>query len=263
MTRTEIRAALDDRGLQPLKQLGQNFLHDPNLCTWLADSVLEGQAQQSAEPEVLELGPGLGALTRPLLERGAKVTAIEIDRGLSRFLQDTLAANPRFDLIHTDALEEIARLDQLPAIVAGNLPYNISTPLLMELLDHPTPPQRMQFLLQLEVGDRFGSPPNTKAYGALSVILQAEYHVEVLRRLPPQVFYPEPDVTSAVVRFTRLDKPAISVKERTKFRRFVKQGFSQRRKKLSNVLPVQDERRAGALSVADWAELFRSTRSAA
>lgn len=261
MTRTEIRAALESRGLQPLKQLGQNFLHDGNLCAWLAESVLEGQAQLGEGAEVLELGPGLGALTRPLLERGVRVTAIEIDRGLSQFLQDTLAANPNFDLIHTDALEELPKLESLPPIVAGNLPYNISTPLLMELLDHPTPPQRMQFLLQLEVGDRFGSPPNTKAYGALSVILQAEYKVEVLRRLPPQVFYPEPDVTSAVVRFTRLDEPVISVEERTKFRRFVKQGFSQRRKKLSNVLPVQDERRAGALSVADWAKLYRSTKS--
>lgn len=258
MTRTEIRDILDARGLSPLKQLGQNFLHDGNLCAWLAESVLEGQPDA---PEVLELGPGLGALTRPLLERGARLTAIEIDRGLSQFLQDTLAAEPRFSLLHTDALEEIPRLDELPPVVAGNLPYNISTPLLMELLDHAAPPQRMQFLLQLEVAERFGSPPNTKAYGALSVILQAEYEVEVLRRLPPQVFYPEPEVSSAVARFTRRAHAAVTPEERAKFRRFVKQGFSQRRKKLSNVLPVQDDRRAGVLGVDDWVALYRATQS--
>ncbi|MEM1057967.1 MAG: 16S rRNA (adenine(1518)-N(6)/adenine(1519)-N(6))-dimethyltransferase RsmA [Verrucomicrobiota bacterium] len=257
MTRTEIRQALESRGLQPLKQLGQNFLHDANLCAWLAASVLE---DQPAGAEVLELGPGLGALTRPLLARGAAVHAIEVDRGLSRFLRETLAAEPRFALTEGDALAEIARREALPAVVAGNLPYNISTPLLMELLDHPTPPARMQFLLQREVGERLGSPANTKSYGALSVILQAEYRVEILRLFPPQVFYPEPEVASAAVRLTRRAKPAVTLAERAAFRRFVKQGFSQRRKKLRNLLPVEDDRRAGALDVAAWVELFRSAR---
>jgi len=257
MTRTEIRTVLEQRGLQPLKQLGQNFLHDTNLCTWLAASVLDGQPDGA---QMLELGPGLGALTRPLLARGAEVHAIEVDRGLSAYLRESLETEPRFSLSEGDALAVLPTLAALPSVVAGNLPYNISTPLLMQLLDHPTPPARMQFLLQLEVAERLGSVPDTKAYGALSVILQAEYRVEVMRKLPPQVFYPEPDVQSAVVRFTRREETAVSMDERKAFRRFVKQGFSQRRKKLSNVLPVNDERRAGVLSVEDWVALFRGPR---
>jgi len=129
MTLTEIRAALASRGLRPLKQLGQNFLHDKNLASWLAEQALDGAPPGA---EIVEIGPGLGALTAPLLQRGARVVALEKDRGLCAFLRERFAselAAGKLDLRHGDALELLPAL--APARVCGNLPYYISTPLLM------------------------------------------------------------------------------------------------------------------------------------
>jgi 16S rRNA (adenine1518-N6/adenine1519-N6)-dimethyltransferase len=257
MTLTEIRAALTARGLRPLKQLGQNFLHDRNLAVWLAEQALTGGP---AGGEVVEIGPGLGALTAPLLERGAHVIALEKDRGLCAFLRERFAAEiaaGKLDLRHNDALEILPALK--PSVVCGNLPYYISTPLLMECLRLDT--ARLFFVMQKEVGQRLASAPGGKVYGALSVLVQVACEVQLVRTLPGSVFYPPPDVESIAVLLKRRENPLVAMKDRAAFAAFVQRGFSQRRKKLSNLLPVSDGRRAEHLSPVEWVALWRSTIS--
>jgi 16S rRNA (adenine1518-N6/adenine1519-N6)-dimethyltransferase len=258
MTLTEIRAALDSRGLRPLKQLGQNFLHDKNLAAWLAE-----QAVQGLEPgaELVEIGPGLGALTGFLLQRGMKVVALEMDRGLCAFLRERFSgeiAAGRLDLRHGDALELLPRLESEPRVICGNLPYYISTPLLMECLKLRGKPALLFFLMQREVGQRLAGKPGNKTYGALSVLVQTGYDVELARVLPGSVFYPAPEVESVAMRLRPLPKPLVDAEERESFAALVQRGFSQRRKKLSNLLPTQEARRAEALSPAEWVQLWRS-----
>jgi len=255
MTLTEIRAALAARGLRPLRQLGQNFLHDKNLAAWLAEQAL---ADGAPETEIVEIGPGLGALTAFLLARGARVIALEMDRGLCAFLRERFAREimeGQFDLRHGDALELLPAL--APTRACGNLPYYISTPLLMECL-------RLQaallfFVMQKEVGQRLASGPGNKTYGALSVLVQVAYEVELVRTLPGSVFFPPPEVESVAVRLRRRDQPLVEAENRAAFVTFVQRGFSQRRKKLSNLLPVRDERRAEHLSPEEWVGLWRGT----
>jgi 16S rRNA (adenine1518-N6/adenine1519-N6)-dimethyltransferase len=255
MTRTEIQRHLAERGLRPLKQFGQNFLHDQNLCQWLVKQIV---GEMKAGQPLLEIGPGLGALTEPLLEAGCDLTAIEKDRGLAEFLRQRFYDSKKFHLWEGDALEILPELTESFPVVAGNLPYNISTPLLMTLLERSTPPQRMVFTLQREVAQRLGSAPGRKDYGAVSVLVQAEYEVEILKNIPATVFYPEPEVGSSVVRLRRRGDPLIKSENRAVFHDLVKKGFSQRRKKLSNLLDVDDSRRAEELTIAEWVLLCRT-----
>jgi 16S rRNA (adenine1518-N6/adenine1519-N6)-dimethyltransferase len=256
MTLTEIRAALDSRGLRPLKQLGQNFLHDQNLAKWLAEHAVAG-----LEPDamVVEIGPGLGALTSVLLAAKVRLIALEKDRGLCVFLREKFAAEiaaGALDLREGDALEMLPRLGVAPAVVCGNLPYYISTPLLMECLKLPGTPARLFFLMQKEVGQRLGSLPDNKTYGALSVLVQSGYDVALVRTLPGSVFYPPPEVASVAVQLTPRAQPLVAPADRERFAAVVQRGFSQRRKKLSNLLPTDDGRRAEHLSPAEWVKLW-------
>jgi 16S rRNA (adenine1518-N6/adenine1519-N6)-dimethyltransferase len=257
MTLTEIRAALDSRGLRPLKQLGQNFLHDQNLARWLADHAVAG-----IEPgaTVVEIGPGLGALTAVLLEKNLHLIALEKDRGLCVFLREKFAAEiarGTLDLREGDALEILPRLGTSPAVICGNLPYYISTPLLMECVRIPGPSARLFFLMQKEVGQRLGSLPGNKTYGSLSVLVQSGYEVAVVRTLPGSVFYPPPEVESVALQLTPRAQPLVAPADRERFAAVVQRGFSQRRKKLSNLLPTGDARRAEHLSPAEWVDLWR------
>ncbi len=257
MTLTEIRAALDSRGLRPLKQLGQNFLHDQNLARWLAERAVAGIASGAT---VLEIGPGLGALTSVLLERGVRLIALEKDRGLCVFLREKFAAEIArgdFELREGDALDLLPQLGVEPAVICGNLPYYISTPLLMECLRLPGAPGKFLFVMQREVGERLASAPGNKTYGALSVLVQATCTVDLVRTLPGSVFYPPPDVASVAIELTPRPQPLIAPGERENFAAVVQRGFSQRRKKLSNLLPVDDARRAEALNPEEWVELWR------
>jgi 16S rRNA (adenine1518-N6/adenine1519-N6)-dimethyltransferase len=257
MTLTEIRAALDSRGLRPLKQLGQNFLHDQNLARWLAEHAVAGI---DARASVVEIGPGLGALTSVLLEKMQHVIALEKDRGLCVFLREHFAAQiaeGHFDLREGDALEALPKFDATPAVICGNLPYYISTPLLMECLRLPGTPARLFFLVQKEVGQRLGSLPGNKTYGALSVLVQAVCEVSVVRTLPGSVFYPPPEVESVAVQLTPRAQPLVAPADRERFVATVQRGFSQRRKKLSNLLPTDDGRRAEQLSPAEWVDLWK------
>ena len=258
MTLTEIRAALETRGLRPLRQLGQNFLHDQNLARWMADEIARDVPPGGT---VVEIGPGLGALTGFLVGRNLKVIALEKDRGLCVFLRERFAAelaNGELELREGDALDLIPQLGTQPAVISGNLPYYISTPLLMESVKLPGTPARLFFLVQKEVGQRLASQSSNKTYGGLSVLVQAAYAVSQVRTLPGSVFYPQPEVESVVVQLAPLAKPLVAPEEREAFAAFVQRGFSQRRKKLSNLLPTTDGRRAEQLSPAEWAELWRS-----
>jgi 16S rRNA (adenine1518-N6/adenine1519-N6)-dimethyltransferase len=260
MTLTEIRAALDSRGLRPLKQLGQNFLHDQNLARWLAEHAVAGIGDSET---VVEIGPGLGALTSVLLEKKIRLIALEKDRGLCIYLREKFAAEiaqGALDLREGDALEMLPQLHAAPAVICGNLPYYISTPLLMECLKLPGAPARFFFLMQKEVGQRLRSAPDSKTYGALSVLVQAGYDVSLERTLPGSVFYPPPEVASVVVQLTPLTQPLVVAKDRESFASVVHRGFSQRRKKLSNLLPTNDDRRAEHLSPTEWVGLWRQVR---
>ena len=262
MTLTEIRAALDSRGLRPLKQLGQNFLHDQNLAKWLAERAVAGI---SSGATVVEIGPGLGALTSILLEKNLHLIALEKDRGLCVFLREKFnseVARGSFDLREGDALELLPKLEKPPAVVCGNLPYYISTPLLMQCLRLPGLPARLFFLMQKEVGQRLASPPGSKTYGSLSVLVQVSYAVEIVRTLPGSVFYPPPEVESVAVQLTPLPHPLVPPADRPLFAAVVQRGFSQRRKKLSNLLATDDGRRAEHLSPAEWVELWQRIEAA-
>ena len=262
MTLTEIRAALQSRGLRPLKQLGQNFLHDQNLAKWLADRAAAGLA---AGATIVEIGPGLGALTSSLLAKNLRVIALEKDRGLCVFLREKFAAEiarGQFDLREGDALDLIPRLGLAPAVICGNLPYYISTPLLMESLRLPGLPARLFFLVQKEVGQRLASAPGHKTYGSLSVLVQAGYDVQLVRTLPGSVFYPPPEVASVAVELTPRLRPLVNPADRANFATIVQRGFSQRRKMLSNLLEVDDGRRAEELTPQDWVDLWRKVEAA-
>lgn len=257
MTLTEIRIALDSRGLRPLKQLGQNFLHDQNLARWLTEHAVAGLDPGAT---VVEIGPGLGALTSVLLEKNVHLIALEKDRGLCVFLRERFGpeiARGSFDLREGDALEMLPRLGATPTVICGNLPYYISTPLLMECLRPPDLPARLFFLVQKEVGQRLAALPGNKTYGALSVLVQAGHDVALVRTLSGSVFYPPPEVESVAVQLTPRAQPLVAPVDRERFAAVVQRGFSQRRKKLSNLLLTDDGRRAEQLSPAEWVELWR------
>lgn len=229
MTLTEIRAILAERGLAPQRRFGQHFLHDENLCRWLArESGLE-----PGEP-VWEIGPGLGSLTEALLGAGHPVRAIEIDRGFAQFLEEHFAASGRLQVIGADAVAFCESGQLRGRVVMGNLPYNVTTPLIMALVASRAA-ERMLFMVQEEAADRLVATPGTPAYGAVSVLVQCCCQVTFLRRVPPAVFYPAPAVDSAIVRLTLLpDAPDPSAYAR--LNSLVKCGFSNKRKQLAKLM---------------------------
>jgi 16S rRNA (adenine1518-N6/adenine1519-N6)-dimethyltransferase len=254
VTLKEIQEILVARNLRPLKSLGQNFLHDSNLCREIAEAV-----EAAGSEKVVEVGPGLGALTEELLALGHEVSAIEIDHGLASFLREHFAQQDRFSLIEGDALEVLPQLDEARHVV-GNLPYNVSTPLLATCLQRRPLPLSMVFTVQKEMADRFVATFRTKAYGALSVYLQTYYHCQPLRTLGPGSFYPRPTIDSTVVRFQRLPDPALPADEALHFYGFVRRAFAQRRKKLRNTIGVDSDLRPEHLTVADWNELYAESK---
>jgi 16S rRNA (adenine1518-N6/adenine1519-N6)-dimethyltransferase len=257
MTLTEIKAALESKGFRPLKRFGQNFLHDQNLARWLVDIALAGKPEAT---RVVEIGPGLGAITEYLLQRGVPLTALEVDKGLAESLRERLGHYPHFTLLVGDALVLDLGTAAEARVVVGNLPYYISTPLLARWMSLPRPPERMVFTLQREVCARLAAKPRTKEYGALTVGTQVEYEVELLKVLPPEVFYPRPEVDSGVVRLEqRTHHPFQQAGEAAAFRAWVRKGFSQRRKKVGKILGILEDRRAEELSVAEWLALWQQT----
>lgn len=241
-----IRELLESRGLSPRKSLGQNFLIDHNLIRKLVDA-----AGLKPGDLVLEVGPGTGALTDELLVRGCQVIACEMDQGLAALLRERLAdprkelgapASARFTLVEGDCLESkkqlshavIAALAGQPFKLVANLPYGAATPLMMTLLiDHPACGS-MHVTIQREVADRLAAAHGTKEYGPISIVAQALCEVKRVASLPPECFWPRPDVTSAMISLFRLHKPLTN--DPGKLGAFCQQVFSKRRKQLGSTL---------------------------
>jgi 16S rRNA (adenine1518-N6/adenine1519-N6)-dimethyltransferase len=213
------------------KSLGQNFLKDPHYLTKIVDA-----AQVGPEDRVLEIGPGLGHLTRVLAGRAKKVLALELDERLIPPLQQEFGALQNVEVLQGDALEYC--YETLPGRwkVVANLPYYISTPIIQKLLAHANKFTSLTLMLQKEVAVRIASPPGTKDYGYLSVLVQlyAEPRIEFM--VPSGAFTPQPEVDSAVITLVTRTHPAVSVSDETYFVRVVKAAFSQRRKTLRNAL---------------------------
>ena len=196
----EIRAVLSERGLAPLKRLGQSFLADRNL----RDAIV-GAAGIRAGERILEVGPGLGMLTRGLLDAGAEVVAVEIDRGLAAFLREALSAELQFTLIEGDVLaKKKIHPDALSALgedfrVVANLPYSAATPFLAALARLPDPPAGALVMVQAEVARRLAAAPGEKDYGPLAVLMALRGEVSVVREIGGRVFVPPVKVRSALV----------------------------------------------------------------
>lgn len=217
---------------QPRKRFGQNFLHDAGVI----DRII-GSIAPAPEQHLVEIGPGQGALTEGLLDSGARLDVVELDRDLVPGLLERFDDNPRFRLHEGDALKldfgALADTDKLR--VVGNLPYNISTPLIFHLLSFADAIADMHFMLQREVVQRMAAEPGSKAWGKLGVMTQYHCQVDALFDVPPGAFHPPPKVVSAIVRLRPRPEPRKPGREK-RLRQVVSAAFSQRRKTLRNTL---------------------------
>ncbi|MEN8176631.1 MAG: 16S rRNA (adenine(1518)-N(6)/adenine(1519)-N(6))-dimethyltransferase RsmA [Pseudomonadota bacterium] len=219
---------------RPRKRFGQHFLHDAGVVQRILAAIAPG-----ADDHCIEIGPGEGVLTTMLLPACGRLDAVELDRDLVQHLQQRFGGNPRFHLHNADALAfDFCRLadNDTPLRVTGNLPYNISTPLLFHLLDQSRCIADMHFMLQKEVVERMAAGPGSKTYGRLSVAIQAFCAVTSLFDIGPGAFRPPPRVQSSVVRLVPYAQPPYLVADRTLFDQVLKRAFGQRRKTLRNSL---------------------------
>lgn len=248
------------------KRFGQHFLSDDGIIHRIVEAI-----DPRPGDALVEIGPGLGALTNPLTERVERLTVIELDRDLAA----RLARRPELDVVQSDVLKvdfaELAARLQRPLRVVGNLPYNISTPILFHLLESVDRVQDQHFMLQKEVVDRMAAGPGSKDYGRLSVMLQWRYDIESVLDVPPEAFEPPPRVDSAVVRMTPLAAP--DAIDAALLGELVAVAFSQRRKllrhSLGRWLEAQDfggqfdlQRRAEEVPVAEYLALARQVADA-
>ena len=209
----------------PKKRLGQHFLVDENIL-----GVIGRLSELQPDDVVLEVGPGLGVLTRYLAERVRLVHAVEVDRALAEPLTAALAGHENVRLVFGDALGlDLAALHPQPGKLVANLPYNIATPLVVESLEHVPSLERWCVMVQREVADRFFAQPRTKAYGAVSVLIQLAARKAGFHAVPPTVFRPRPRVESALVAFSRIEGPSLA-----DVRPLVEAAFAHRRKMLAN-----------------------------
>lgn len=231
MNKKELLSELEKLGMRPGRGLGQNFLLDGNLLDWIVR-----KAAPSADENILEVGPGFGALTGKLLATGARVTAIEFDHRLAAYLREKYD-NSGLRLVEADACK--VRYEELfPAGTSfraiANLPYSISSIFIAKMLELEEGPDYMLFMLQREMGERLAAAPGCKDYGALSVRACLDHEVRIEKIVPPEVFHPAPEVESALVSLTRKRKrSAASVKRISSVTRLA---FSQRRKQMGKVL---------------------------
>ena len=252
----------------PRKSMGQNFLQDEEISRWIGD-----QVQPDGADLVVEIGPGMGALTKHLVGRSKKLILIEKDAQLGPELQGQFEGRDDVEVIHNDA----TRIDLRPWFrhgplrLVGNLPYSVGSEILKHWLTPPTPVSCAVFMLQKEVCDRLAATCEDDSYGALSLLVQKDWNVEMLRVVPPEVFNPKPKVDSAIIRLTPRDPATLPVFDHVLFDRLVRMGFSQRRKQLKNLLPdapggwdslvqalnVSPTVRAEALSLAQWIQIAR------
>ena len=252
------------------KSLGQHFLADPRILARIADAL-----ELAPDETVIEVGPGRGALTDQLATRARRVIAIELDRALAAGLAERYADRPGIEILHADVLDvDLGAVAAGPYALVGNVPYYITTPILFHSLRRPRP-TRAVFLVQREVADRLAAQPGTKEYGALTVNVRAVAQARSLFRVAPGSFQPPPRVDSAVVRLTPRPDPVIAPHREERFRTFVQEAFSLRRKQMRRVLRsiagvdprgaetileqcnVSPEARPETLSAEDFAALVR------
>ncbi|MDY2627870.1 MAG: 16S rRNA (adenine(1518)-N(6)/adenine(1519)-N(6))-dimethyltransferase RsmA [Lachnospiraceae bacterium] len=219
------------------KKFGQNFLIDMHVLEKIMDA-----ADVGSEDCVLEIGPGIGTMTQMLAERARRVIAVEIDNNLIPILQDTLQAYDNVKIIHNDILKlDLKQLvceenDGKPIKVVANLPYYITTPIIMGLFEADVPLDSITVMVQKEVADRMKSGPGSKDYGALSLAVQYYSEPELAANVPPNCFIPRPNVGSAVICLHRHAKPPVEVKDEKLMFRLIRASFNQRRKTMLNSL---------------------------
>ena len=262
---------LSDYNIYPKKSLGQNFLHDPNAVRCIVDS-----AELPVNALVLEIGPGTGVMTQVLAENAAQVITIETDDRLIPLLEAELADYPNVQIIHDDFLKVnlTEMVGEQPYYVVANLPYYITSAILRKLLDHSNRPQCLVLTVQREVAERIMEESGKMSI--LSVSIQFYGKPQIVTRLNPAVFYPRPDVESAVLRIDVYDTPIVEVADVKNFFKVVRAGFSQKRKQIKNPLSgalglkskvteelltsanIDVKRRAETLSLEDWGALCRA-----
>jgi 16S rRNA (adenine1518-N6/adenine1519-N6)-dimethyltransferase len=229
---TEIMSVLDSIGASPRKRLGQNFLHDKNLASWIVEKL-----EIDPGDHVVEIGPGLGALTEEIMRYGVSTTLLEKDRAFAKYLREKFE-RPNVGVIEGDALDYDTRIEFLrqPTRVIGNLPYYLSSALLFHFTADPCPFEHMVFTVQKEMASRLSATPRSKEYGSLSVIIQRQWQVTRLKTLPPSVFLPQPQVDSIVLSLKRRIPGELEETDSVEFAALVKAGFSERRKQVRNLL---------------------------
>lgn len=274
--KTSAQSSAGGFSAQAKKHLGQNFLHDRSVIDKIVLAV-----NPKPGDRLVEIGPGQGALTFPLLDRHGELTVIEFDRDLITPLTEAARAHGRLEIIHRDVLQvdftalaagadspgESAATTTGPIRLVGNLPYNLSSPILFHALDHAAAISDMTFMLQKEVVDRMAAGPGSKVYGRLSVMLQAYCSVSPLFIVPPGAFRPVPKVDSAVVRLVPHPAAKVDIIDRRVFANVVRDAFGQRRKTLRNALSqicdapaleaagISPQARAEQVAVADFIHL--------
>ena len=219
------------------KKFGQNFLIDTRVLEEIIDA-----AEITKDDFVLEIGPGIGTMTQYLCEAAREVVAVEIDTNLIPILKDTLSAYDNVEVLNQDILKvDIASLakernNDRPIKVVANLPYYITTPIIMGLFEKNVPVDSITVMVQKEVADRMQVGPGTKDYGALSLAVQYYAKPEIVANVPPNCFMPRPKVGSAVIKLTRYEKPPVDVQDERLMFRLIRASFNQRRKTLANGL---------------------------
>ncbi len=275
----KINRMKDQYGFKFSKNLGQNFLTDPNIISKIIDGSFIDE-----NTLVLEIGPGMGALTEGLLDTAGHVVAVELDRRLIPILEDNFAGRDNFSLINADILK--VDIDEIIVDVCektgfkpekirivGNLPYYITTPIIMNILENGVKADSITVMMQKEVGDRMMADPGTKAYGALSLAVGYFCEVSQVAKAPKEVFYPRPKVDSIVLRLDLRDQKPVDLKSEELFFKVIKNGFGQRRKTMNNSLAgvmdlgkdrineilssvgIDGVRRAETLSMQEFAEV--------
>lgn len=265
-TPARTRAILDKYGFSFKKSLGQNFLIDTNILRNIVD-----HAQLTEESGAIEVGPGIGALTEQLAKRSKKVVAYEIDQRLLPILKETLEPYPHAKIIHQDILKANVKemldtefQDIQDIMLVANLPYYVTTPIIMKILEEKLPLRGVVVMLQKEVAERISAKPGTKEYGSLSIAIQYYTKPEVVMIVPKTVFVPQPNVDSAVIRLTIRETPSVSVKNEEFFFKVTRASFAQRRKTILNNLSSQleggKEKKAEIIEALEQANIEPSRR---